>query len=159
MEIVVGSVGDAQWADLMFAWRVCKHVSSNAIVLAKDGQTIGVGAGQMSRIDSVRIAIEKAQELGHDPAGSVLGERRVLPVPGRPAARARRRRHGDHPAGRLEARRRDGRGGHGGGRGDGADARTPLPALALRAYRQRVRKYFLHGYVQPLSRRDNRRRE
>lgn len=47
-------------ADLQFAWIVCKHVKSNAIVVAKKGQTAGIGAGQMSRIDSVKIAIEKS---------------------------------------------------------------------------------------------------
>ena len=78
--IVTGSVEESRWGDILFAWRVCKHVSSNAIVLAKDGQTIGIGAGQMSRVDAVRIAIEKAQELGHEPAGSGARERRVLPV-------------------------------------------------------------------------------
>src|SRR3712207_237614 len=46
---------------MLFAWRVCKHVRSNAIVLTRDLATIGVGAGQMSRVDSVRLAIEKAQ--------------------------------------------------------------------------------------------------
>ena len=79
MEVVTGTVDDALWDDLLFAWRVCKHVSSNAIVLAKDGQTIGIGAGQMSRVDSVRIAIEKAQELGHDPAGCVLASDAFFP--------------------------------------------------------------------------------
>ena len=47
--------------DLKFAWKVCKHVKSNAIVFAKDGATVGVGAGQMSRVDSVKIAIAKSQ--------------------------------------------------------------------------------------------------
>ena len=51
---------DTERGDLDFAWRVCAAVKSNAIVLAKDGQLLGVGAGQMSRLDSVRIAIEKA---------------------------------------------------------------------------------------------------
>jgi phosphoribosylaminoimidazolecarboxamide formyltransferase/IMP cyclohydrolase len=51
---------EAEWGELLFAWRVCKHVRSNAIVLAKDLATVGVGAGQMSRVDSVRIALEKA---------------------------------------------------------------------------------------------------
>ena len=51
----------AELAALDFAWRVCKHVKSNAIVFAHDGVTVGVGAGQMSRVDSVRIAVEKAQ--------------------------------------------------------------------------------------------------
>ncbi|MDB1135311.1 bifunctional phosphoribosylaminoimidazolecarboxamide formyltransferase/IMP cyclohydrolase [Candidatus Anaplasma sp. TIGMIC] len=46
--------------DLMFAWKVCKHVKSNAVVIARDGRAIGVGAGQMSRVDSVEIAIRKA---------------------------------------------------------------------------------------------------
>jgi phosphoribosylaminoimidazolecarboxamide formyltransferase/IMP cyclohydrolase len=50
-----------EWGDLLFAWKVCKHVRSNAIVMARDVATIGIGAGQMSRVDSVKIAIEKAQ--------------------------------------------------------------------------------------------------
>jgi phosphoribosylaminoimidazolecarboxamide formyltransferase/IMP cyclohydrolase len=79
MEVVCGNVDQSQWPEVMFAWSVCKHVSSNAIVLAKEGQTIGIGAGQMSRVDSVRIAIEKAQELGHDPAGSVLASDAFFP--------------------------------------------------------------------------------
>jgi phosphoribosylaminoimidazolecarboxamide formyltransferase / IMP cyclohydrolase len=49
-----------QWEDLLFAWKVSKHVKSNAIVLAKGGATVGVGAGQMSRVDSAMIAVEKA---------------------------------------------------------------------------------------------------
>jgi len=53
---------DAEWADLDFAWRVCKHVKSNAIVYARDGATLGVGAGQMSRIDASEIAVAKAQK-------------------------------------------------------------------------------------------------
>lgn len=50
-------------ADLMFAWRVAKHVKSNAIVYVKDGATVGIGAGQMSRVDSTRIAARKAQDM------------------------------------------------------------------------------------------------
>ena len=53
-----------QMRDLMFAWTVAKHVKSNAIVYAKDGQTVGVGAGQMNRLDSSRIAAIKAAEMG-----------------------------------------------------------------------------------------------
>jgi phosphoribosylaminoimidazolecarboxamide formyltransferase/IMP cyclohydrolase len=45
---------------LLFAWKVCKHVKSNAILYARDGQSVGVGAGQMSRVDSARIGAEKA---------------------------------------------------------------------------------------------------
>jgi phosphoribosylaminoimidazolecarboxamide formyltransferase/IMP cyclohydrolase len=54
-----GEPSELEWLDIAFAWKVCKHVRSNAIVLAKGRQTIGVGAGQMSRVDSVRLAIEK----------------------------------------------------------------------------------------------------
>jgi phosphoribosylaminoimidazolecarboxamide formyltransferase / IMP cyclohydrolase len=61
-----------QWRDLLFAWRVCRHVRSNAIVLAKDGATIGIGAGQMSRVDSVRIAIDKAHEARGEEAAALL---------------------------------------------------------------------------------------
>ncbi|WGH79812.1 bifunctional phosphoribosylaminoimidazolecarboxamide formyltransferase/IMP cyclohydrolase [Jannaschia ovalis] len=52
-----------QIRDLLFAWRVAKHVKSNAIVYAKDGATVGIGAGQMSRLDSSRIAARKAQDM------------------------------------------------------------------------------------------------
>ena len=52
---------EEQWDDLLFAWKVCRHVRSNAIVFAKDGATVGIGAGQMSRVDSVRLAVEKAR--------------------------------------------------------------------------------------------------
>ncbi|MEJ2175761.1 MAG: hypothetical protein P8Y76_12860 [bacterium] len=51
---------DAQWTDLLFAWRVAKYVKSNAIVFCGDGMTLGVGAGQMSRVDSARLASIKA---------------------------------------------------------------------------------------------------
>ena len=54
----------AERADLLFAFRVAKHVKSNAIVYAKDGATVGIGAGQMSRVDSARIAAAKAEEAG-----------------------------------------------------------------------------------------------
>lgn len=54
---------DAEMHDLLFAWKVAKHVKSNAIVYVKDGATVGVGAGQMSRVDSCRIAARKAQDM------------------------------------------------------------------------------------------------
>jgi phosphoribosylaminoimidazolecarboxamide formyltransferase/IMP cyclohydrolase len=79
MEVATGTVSEQQWGDLLFAWRVCKHVSSNAIVIARDLQTIGVGAGQMSRVDSVRIAVEKAREHGHDLQGAVLASDAFFP--------------------------------------------------------------------------------
>jgi len=52
---------DDEHRDLHFAWRVAKHVKSNAIVLAEGGRTVGIGAGQMSRVDSVKLSIEKAR--------------------------------------------------------------------------------------------------
>ena len=55
---------ESESLDLLFADRVVKHVKSNAIVFARDGATVGIGAGQMSRVDSVRIAAEKAAEIG-----------------------------------------------------------------------------------------------
>jgi phosphoribosylaminoimidazolecarboxamide formyltransferase / IMP cyclohydrolase len=61
---------------LAFAWRVCKHVKSNAIVLARDGQTVGIGAGQMSRVDSVRLAGQKAQM---PTAGTVMASDAFFP--------------------------------------------------------------------------------
>jgi phosphoribosylaminoimidazolecarboxamide formyltransferase/IMP cyclohydrolase len=62
--------------DLYFAWRVAKHVKSNAIVLAADGRTVGVGAGQMSRVDSVKLAIEKARPTAK---GAVLASDAFFP--------------------------------------------------------------------------------
>jgi phosphoribosylaminoimidazolecarboxamide formyltransferase/IMP cyclohydrolase len=79
MDVVCGEVTDEQWADLLFAWRVVKHVTSNAIVLARGGQTLGIGAGQMSRVDAVRIAVEKARELGHALDGAVLASDAFFP--------------------------------------------------------------------------------
>jgi phosphoribosylaminoimidazolecarboxamide formyltransferase / IMP cyclohydrolase len=79
MKVVCGEVGEAQWDDLLFALRVVKHVTSNAIVLARAGQTLGIGAGQMSRVDAVRIAIEKARELGHPLEGAVLASDAFFP--------------------------------------------------------------------------------
>ena len=66
----------AETQTMHFAWRVCKHVKSNAIVFAKDGATIGIGAGQMSRVDSVKIAIMKAQS---SLAGSVVASDAFFP--------------------------------------------------------------------------------
>jgi len=60
---------DAEWEDMRFAWQVCRHVRSNAIVIAREGATIGIGAGQMSRVDAVRIAIEKARAGEGDAGG------------------------------------------------------------------------------------------
>ena len=79
MELVCGSLTEDQWGDLLFAWRVCKHVSSNAIVLAKGLQTVGIGAGQQSRVDAVKIALEKARQFGHALEGSALASDAFFP--------------------------------------------------------------------------------
>jgi phosphoribosylaminoimidazolecarboxamide formyltransferase/IMP cyclohydrolase len=69
----------AERRDLAFAWRVVRHVKSNAIVFVRDGQTLGIGAGQMSRIDSVRIARIKAGEAGLDLAGASVASDAFFP--------------------------------------------------------------------------------
>jgi phosphoribosylaminoimidazolecarboxamide formyltransferase/IMP cyclohydrolase len=84
MRVVAGAPDAGQWADLLFAWTVCKHVSSNAIVLAKGRQTIGIGAGQMSRVDAVRIALENAKRHGHDLTGAALASDAFFPFPDGP---------------------------------------------------------------------------
>jgi len=68
----------AELQTMRFAWKVCKHVKSNAIVFAKDGATLGVGAGQMSRVDSVKLAVMKAQS---SLAGSVVASDAFFPFP------------------------------------------------------------------------------
>jgi len=75
----VGSATVEQLEDLLFAWQICRHVTSNAIVIAKDHQTIGIGAGQMSRVDAVKIALEKAREYGHDVRGAALASDAFFP--------------------------------------------------------------------------------
>ncbi|HZH43776.1 MAG TPA: bifunctional phosphoribosylaminoimidazolecarboxamide formyltransferase/IMP cyclohydrolase [Lysobacter sp.] len=70
---------EAELADLLFAWRVAKFVKSNAIVYAKDGRTVGVGAGQMSRVVSAKIAALKAEEAGLAVPGSVMASDAFFP--------------------------------------------------------------------------------
>jgi len=72
---------DAERRALLFAWKVAKHVKSNAIVFAREGQTVGVGAGQMSRVDSVKIAVIKAATAGLSLAGSVFASDAFFPFP------------------------------------------------------------------------------
>ena len=84
METVCGAPTEEQWGDLLFAWRVCKHVASNAIVLVKGLRTLGIGAGQMSRVDAVRIAVEKARAQGHDLEGAALASDAFFPFPDGP---------------------------------------------------------------------------
>ncbi|MGB7493170.1 MAG: bifunctional phosphoribosylaminoimidazolecarboxamide formyltransferase/IMP cyclohydrolase [Candidatus Acidiferrum sp.] len=69
---------EAELKDLKFAWKVCKHVKSNAIVFAKEGATVGVGAGQMSRVDAAKIAIAKAQTSLQ---GAVVASDAFFPFP------------------------------------------------------------------------------
>ena len=70
---------EQQWLDLLFAWKVAKFVKSNAIVYASNGQTVGVGAGQMSRINSARIAGIKAEHAGLQVPGSVMASDAFFP--------------------------------------------------------------------------------
>jgi phosphoribosylaminoimidazolecarboxamide formyltransferase/IMP cyclohydrolase len=70
---------EEEWGEMLFAWRVCKHVRSNAIVLGKNLGTVGIGAGQMSRVDSVRLAIEKAGAADLDTTGSVMASDAFFP--------------------------------------------------------------------------------
>jgi phosphoribosylaminoimidazolecarboxamide formyltransferase/IMP cyclohydrolase len=70
---------EEEWGELLFAMRTCKHVRSNAIVLARGLATAGIGAGQMSRVDSVRIAIDKARAAGRDMDGAALASDAFFP--------------------------------------------------------------------------------
>ena len=72
---------DAERRALGFAWRIVKHVKSNAVLFAAADRTLGVGAGQMSRVDAVLVARMKAQSLGHDLRGSVLASDAFFPFP------------------------------------------------------------------------------
>jgi phosphoribosylaminoimidazolecarboxamide formyltransferase / IMP cyclohydrolase len=86
MEIATGEPTEEMWGDLLFSWRVCKHVGSNAIVIAKDLATIGIGGGQTSRVDAVKLALDKANEHGHDVKGAVLASDAFFPFPDGPKA-------------------------------------------------------------------------
>jgi phosphoribosylaminoimidazolecarboxamide formyltransferase/IMP cyclohydrolase len=92
MEVVTeAEPSEEQWRDLLFAWKVCRHVRSNAIVFARDGATIGIGAGQMSRVDSSRIAVQKARDAFGERAdevlaGSVVASDAFFPFPDGPLA-------------------------------------------------------------------------
>lgn len=72
---------DAELKSLLFAWKVCKHVKSNAIVFAREGQTVGIGAGQMSRVDSVKLAAMKAATAGISLKESVIASDAFFPFP------------------------------------------------------------------------------
>ena len=85
MQLVAGEIGAEQWEDLLFAWRVCKHVSSNAIVLVRELQTIGIGAGQMSRVDCGAHRRREGARARPRHRGRIARERCVFPVRRRPA--------------------------------------------------------------------------
>ena len=72
---------DSEMRALVFAWRVTKHVKSNAIVFAKEDVVVGVGAGQMSRVDSAKLAAAKARDLKHSLEGTVVGSDAFFPFP------------------------------------------------------------------------------
>ena len=72
-------LSEGEWTDLRFAWAAVASVKSNAILLARDEAAIGIGAGQMSRVDSCFLAIHKARQQGHDPSGSVLASDAFFP--------------------------------------------------------------------------------
>ena len=70
---------DAEWRDLRFAWAAVGAVKSNAILLVRDEAAIGIGAGQMSRVDASFLAVHKARQQGHEPAGAVLASDAFFP--------------------------------------------------------------------------------
>ncbi len=70
-----------EWEGMLFAWKVCRHVKSNAIVYARGEQTLGVGAGQMARVDSSKVAVWKASEAGLDLRGSAVASEALFPFP------------------------------------------------------------------------------
>ena len=102
---------EAEMSDLKLAFRIAKHVKSNAIVYVKDGAAVGIGAGQMSRVDSARIAARKAEDAAEAAGNATPSDqglrrrlRRILPVRRWPAVSRRCRRNRRDPAGRLDAR-------------------------------------------------------
>jgi phosphoribosylaminoimidazolecarboxamide formyltransferase/IMP cyclohydrolase len=70
-----------EWDAMLFGWKVCKHVKSNAVVYCRGEQTLGIGAGQMARVDSSRIAVWKAAEAGLDLKGSAVASEALFPFP------------------------------------------------------------------------------
>jgi len=80
MEVVTErKPSEREWGEMLFGWKVCKHVRSNAIVLARDLASVGIGAGQMSRVDSVRIAVEKARDIEATLEGAALASDAFFP--------------------------------------------------------------------------------
>jgi len=82
LKVVTGRAPtESELRGLLFGWKVAKHVKSNAIVFAREGQTVGIGAGQMSRVDSVKIAVMKAATANLSLAGSVVTSDAFFPFP------------------------------------------------------------------------------
>ena len=80
MEVVTErKPSEREWGEMLFAWKVCKHVRSNAIVLARDLASVGIGAGQMSRVDSVRLALDKARDAQASLEGAALASDAFFP--------------------------------------------------------------------------------
>ncbi|HEX4755038.1 MAG TPA: bifunctional phosphoribosylaminoimidazolecarboxamide formyltransferase/IMP cyclohydrolase [Candidatus Dormibacteraeota bacterium] len=78
MTVVSGELDEARWRDLLVAWRVCARVKSNAIVIVRDGMAVGVGAGQMSRVEAAELAVHRA---GDRAAGAVAASDAFFPFP------------------------------------------------------------------------------
>jgi phosphoribosylaminoimidazolecarboxamide formyltransferase/IMP cyclohydrolase len=80
MEVVTErKPSEAEWGEMLFGWKVCKHVRSNAIVISRSLASVGIGAGQMSRVDSVRLAVEKARAAGVALQGAALASDAFFP--------------------------------------------------------------------------------
>ena len=140
---------DAELADLHFAWLVSKHVKSNAIVLAKDGMVVGVGAGQMSRVDSTHMAVRKA---GERVKGSVLASDAFFPFRDNVDEAAPGGRHGDRAARRLGARPGVDRRLRRARPGDGVHRRAALPPLSPNIILSRIKRRWssLGGFARGL---------
>jgi len=115
-----------QWRDIELAWRICGHVKSNAIVLVKDGQAVGIGAGQQNRVESGEIATKKA--AGRARGGAAASDA-FYPFPDGVEAAADAGVRGRHPTGRLDGRRDCDRTSRRTRTCDGAHGRTALPPL------------------------------
>ena len=76
ISVTKNTPSEQEYLDLKFAWKICKHVKSNAIVIAKNQQTLGIGAGQMNRVGASKIALEAAKEKGY---GGVLASDGFFP--------------------------------------------------------------------------------
>ena len=139
---------NAELADLAFAFRVAKHVKSNTIVYAKDRATVGIGAGQMSRVDAARIAARKAQDAAKEAGlaepltkGSVVASDAFFPFADGLLVDDRGRRHRGDPARRFHARRRGHQGRRRPWRRHGVHRHPAFPALVPHRFEVPGRRY------------------